>query len=137
MVGIGRLAAGAAMMAVTAFHQPASAQEATLRAPAVGDPVVVYTHRFKPEDFNAGRNLVIAGFGEAMTKHGGDRLTFFIVDEGANEVVAVSIFPQGASVEDWHQAMSRHEVLDQLEPLRREPLIRQEFRLGGVHVVGQ
>jgi hypothetical protein len=128
------LAAGAALLLLTSLSGPAKAQE-TLSAPRAGDPVVVYVHKFKPANFEEGKKLVIEGFGEAMTTHGGDRLTFFLTDDDASEVITVSIFTNGSSVEKWHDAMSRHEVLEKLAPLRRQPLILQELRLDNVHVV--
>jgi hypothetical protein len=128
-----KVAAGLVLLVAALSCGGASAQE--LSMPAPGDRVVVYTHKFNPQDFEAGKELVIEGFGEAMTKHGDDRLTFFLVDEAASDVVVVSLFVNGSSVERWHDAMVRHEVLDKLAGLRRQPLILQEFDLEGIHVV--
>lgn len=128
------VAAGMLLLAASGSSGAAMAQD-TLPAPQAGDPVVVYTHKFKPADFEAGKKLVIEGFGDAMAEHGEDRLTFFLSDEDASEVIAVSIFPNGASVEKWHDAMARHEVLEKLAPMRRQPLILQEVQLENVHVV--
>lgn len=130
-----KVAAGLFFLVAPLLHGGASAQEPPMPVPALGDRVVVYTHKFKPDDFEAGQNLVIEGFGEAMTEHGDDRLTFFLVDEATSEVVTVSLFVNGSSVERWHDAMARHEVLDKLAGLRRQPLILQEFELEGIHVV--
>lgn len=73
----------------------------------------------------------------ARRYHGGDRITFFLVDENASEIVAVSIFVNGSSVQEWQDAMARQEVLAAIEPLRREPLSLQEFRFDTLHLVGQ
>jgi hypothetical protein len=131
---LGIVAAGLLMLVASSFSGRAMAQE-TLSAPKAGDPVVVYTHKFKPADFETGKTLVIEGFGQAMSEHGEDRLTFFLTDEDASEVIAISIFPNGASVEKWRDAMARHEVLEKLEPLRRQPLILQELQLENIHIV--
>ena len=42
---------------------------------ATGDPVVVYTS-IQTELFSRLKELVIDGFGDAMTEHRGNRLTF-------------------------------------------------------------
>lgn len=128
------LAAGAILLLSSSLSAPCTAQE-SLTSPQIGDPVVVYIHKFKPADFDVGKELVIKGFGEAMTEHGGERLTFFLTDKAASEVIAVSIFTEGSGVEKWHESMARHEVLEKLTPLRRQPLILQQLQLVNVHVV--
>lgn len=130
------VAAGGLLLLSLNFSGTSVAQE-TLSAPQVGDPVVVYVHKFKPADFEAGKKLVIDGFGKAMNEHGQGRLTFFLTDEDASEVFAISIFTNGSSVENWHDAMARQEVLKELAPLRRQELILQEFRLENTHVVDE
>lgn len=133
MIRSGLVALGLMVLGVSTLNDQASAAE--IEAPEVGDPVVVYTHKFKPSEFEAGKKLVIEGFSEAMRDHGEERLTFFMVDQDASEVVAVSIFKNNASVEKWHDAVTRLKVLEDLEALRRQPLILQEFRLEKIHVV--
>lgn len=113
---------------------PASAQESLL-IPDEGDPVIVYTHKFKPADFGAGKKLVIDGFTEAINDHGLDRLIFFLVDEHANEVVAISIFPDEEAMQAWQAAGVRHKVLEELEGARRQPLIFQHFVLESMHSI--
>jgi hypothetical protein len=130
----GMLAAGLLVLVSSSFLGPAKAQD-TLPAPKAGDPVVIYTHKFKPADFEAGKKLVIEGFGDAIEQHGENRLTFFLSDEDASEVIAVSIFTGGASVDKWHADMARQKVLEKLEPLRRQSLILQQLKLESIHVV--
>lgn len=131
---LGMIAAGWLLLLSPSLCGSAMAQDA-LPAPQAGDPVVVYVHKFKPADFEAGKKLVIEGFSEAMDTHGEDRLTFFLADQDASEVVVMSIFTDGSSVDEWHDAMARHEVLEKLAPLRRQPLILQELQLEDIHVV--
>jgi hypothetical protein len=128
------IATGLLLLVSSSFLAPATAQE-SLPAPQAGDPVVVYVHKFKPADFEAGKKLVIEGFSKAIGDHGENRLTFFLADEDASEVIAVSVFTNGASVDKWHDAMARQEVLEKLLPLRRQPLILQELQLENIHVV--
>ncbi len=126
------LAAGLLLFSLTAAAVPAVAQE-PITPPEEGDPVIVYTHKFKPAEFEAGKKLVIEGFSDAIVDHGHDRLTFFMVDEHATEVVVVSVFPDEATMKDWQAAGVRHEVLEKLEPMRRQPLIFQTFTLESLH----
>ncbi|MCP4328908.1 MAG: hypothetical protein GY791_10785 [Alphaproteobacteria bacterium] len=135
MTKSGILVAGLAVYGLSLLGGPAAAEDMALTVPNDGDPVVVYTNRFKPEHFEAGKKLVIEGFSKAMADHGKDRLTFFLVHEDASEVVTVSIFLNGTDVDRWHDAMGRQEVVKKLNPLRRQPLILQEFEFEELHVV--
>jgi len=126
----------AAVLAVllSVASNPAWAEEATSYQPVKGDEVVVYIHRFKPEDYKKGRDLVEEGFSAAISQHGKARRTFFLENEASYEVMAVSFFHSSSPVEEWHDSQERKDVLEKLEPLRREPLIIQRYKLGLHHV---
>jgi antibiotic biosynthesis monooxygenase (ABM) superfamily enzyme len=110
------------------------ADEAVPYLPVKGDEVVVYIHRFKPEQYEKGRDLVERGFSAAITAHDQTRRTIFLEDEASHEVMAVSFFHASASAEKWHASAERKAVLDQLEAMRREPLIVKRYVVGLHHV---
>ena len=101
-------------------------------APAAGHEVVIYTHRFKQENFEAGLKLVEEGFTAAQTKLGQTRKNYFLVDPAKHDVVVVSFFGENMSVEEWHDFVGRLDVLQQLEPMRREPLEVERFTVDAV-----
>ena len=102
--------------------------------PAVGDEAVVYSHKFKAEFYHAGKDLVVEGFSAAMKASGQVRRTFFLANPGTHEVMAVSFFKAGESVDEWHDFAKRFEVLHKLEPMRRAPLGLQRLRVIGENV---
>jgi len=129
------LAAGLLLAPGIAWSQDATVTATGVYEPVAGDQVVVYTHRFHPEDYAAGRDIVLVGFAAAMEAHGDKRRTYFLENEAEAEVVAVSFFHRESSVAAWQESMARADVLKQLEPLRREPLIVKQYVLGLHHHV--
>jgi len=111
------------------------AADAARYEPAEGDAVVVYVHRFKPADYEKARDIVENGFGKAMEAHGQKRRTYFLENEENHEVMAVSFFHPEGTVEAWQSAPQRLDVLKQLEPLRREPIIIWHYTVGRHHAV--
>ena len=108
------------------------AQDPPAQAPAAGDEVAVYTHRFNAEDFEQGVKLVEEGFTAAQSQMGQTRLNYFLVNPLTYEVVVVSFFGEGESVDDWHKYMGRLDVLERLAPLRREPLALERYQVHAV-----
>lgn len=104
--------------------------------PEPGDEVVIYIHRFNPQDYERGRDLVIDGFTDAIEEHGQQRRTFFMVNPAEYEVLVISFFHADGSVDAWHETMGRAEVLAELEPLRREPIVISQYRLAEHHRAG-
>ncbi len=100
--------------------------------PANGDEVVIYSHHFKAENFEEGLKLVEDGFTAAQAKMGQTRENFFLVNPTTYDVVVISFFGKGGSVDEWHKSMGRLDVLKQLEPMRREPLELQRLTLHSV-----
>ncbi|HMN84456.1 MAG TPA: hypothetical protein PKA74_00490 [Bauldia sp.] len=122
------LAASVALGAASASAEDA----ANAYGPAPGDEVVVYVHRFKPESFEAGLKIVKEGFTAAQASAGQTRKNYILVDPANYEVVLVSYFAPGSSVEDWHKFMGRLDVLKELEPMRSEPLKLQRYTLDSI-----
>jgi hypothetical protein len=112
--------------------QTAQAQDKKEYVPAATNEVVIYTHRFKPENFEEGLKLVQEGFTAAQAKMGQTRLNYFLADRNSHDVVVVSFFGEGMSVEDWHEFVGRLEVLQKLEPMRRSPLEVERFAVDAI-----
>lgn len=100
--------------------------------PAVGDEVVVYTHRFKPENYDEGLALVRDGFTAAQAEAGQTRRNYFIVNPTTFEVMVISYFAGGSDVDAWHRFMGRLDVLDKLAPMRSEPIEIRRYTLEGI-----
>lgn len=112
---------------------PSMAQQpAAAFAPAKGNDVVVYTHRFKPENFEAGVKLVEEGFTAAQAAAGQTRQNYFIVNPDSHEIVVVSFFGPGSDVEEWHKFMGRLDILKTLEPMRSEPLQLKRYTVDAI-----
>jgi hypothetical protein len=105
--------------------------------PAPSDEVVIYTHRFKAEEFEKGVKRVEEGFTQAQKALGQTRLNYFLVNPSNYEVVVVSFFSKETSVEAWHKYVGRLDLLKELEPMRREPLILQRFQVDAVTTTGK
>ena len=114
-------------------HAPGSrAEDAPRYQPSAGDKVVIYTHRFKAEEFEKGVQRVEEGFTAAQKALGQTRLNYFLVNPSNYEVVVVSFFGKDANVDDWHKFAGRLDLLKELEPMRREPLILQRAQVHAV-----
>ena len=114
--------------------QSADAQE---YEPAEGDSVVIYTNKFRAEEFENAKKIMVEGFSGAIVSSGQSRRTFWMADESTGEIVGVSFFQQGHSVDEWHNHEARQEVLDRLEPLRSAPLETVHYVVIGHHRAGQ
>ena len=108
------------------------AQDRPIHAPAAGDEVVVYTHRFNAKDFEQGAKIVEEEFTAAQSRMGQTRLNYFLVNPERHDVVVVSFFGKDESVDEWHEYMGRLDVLDRLAPLRREPLAFERYQVRAV-----
>ena len=116
-----------------AVNVPVSrAEDAKPYQPSAGDEVVIYTHRFKAEDFEKGVQRVEEGFTAAQKALGKSRLNYFLVNPSNYEVVVVSFFGKDANVDEWHKYVGRLDLLKELEPMRREPMILQRHQLHAV-----
>lgn len=107
------------------------AQDASF-VPAKGGEVVVYTHRFKAENFEEGVKIVEDGFTAAQREMGQVRRNYFLANPSTYDVVVVSFFGENESVDEWHKFMGRLDILDKLEPLRREPLKLERFTVDAI-----
>ena len=130
-MGLSRFVAVCAFAASVGFAGlPAFAAETY--SPQKGDEVVVYTHKFKAENYEAGLKLVEEAFPAAQAKAGQTRRNYILVNPTDHEVTLISFFAPGSSVEEWHKFMGRLDVLKQLEPMRSEPLKLERFKLESI-----
>ena len=114
---------------VSFFGSPSRAGDAPTYVPQKGDKVVIYIHHFKPENFAAAVKLMESEYTAAHTATGQTRHNDFLVNPQSYEVVVVSYFPPGSSVEDWHQSPARLDVRKKLEPMWSEPQKFQKYDL--------
>ena len=103
------------------------AQDATPYAPVERDEVVIYTHHFLPERFEAAKQIVAEGFTVAQNDMGQSRHNYFLEDPANHSIVVVSFYQAGESVDEWHDFAGRLETLDKLEPLRSEPMTVERY----------
>ncbi|MEI9901518.1 MAG: hypothetical protein WDN31_16835 [Hyphomicrobium sp.] len=100
--------------------------------PQKGDEVVVYTHKFKAENYAEGMKLIEEGFPAAQAKAGQTRRNYILTDPSNYEVILVSFFAPGSNVDEWHKFVGRSDVLKQLQPMWSEPQRVERFILEGV-----
>ena len=104
--------------------------------PAAGDSVVVYISKFNEADFERAKEIMVEGFGDAMSASGQTRRTFWIANQETGEILGISFFQKGHSVDEWHGHEARRKVLEQLEPLRSEPQTKYRYEVIGSHRTG-
>lgn len=95
--------------------------------PEDGDHVAIYNAKYKPSEFENAKKIHAEGFGKAMEESGQDRITYFLEDKENNEVIAVSFFKKGNTVDEWHSTEARDNVLERLENLLREPISHKKL----------
>lgn len=122
----------ALMIAATLFFAPGPCR-AQSYAPQQGDAVVVYVNKFKVEDFDRAKQIMVTGFGKAMTASGQTRHTYWIANPQTREILGISFFQKGHSVDRWHDDEARQSVLNQLEKLQSGPPTKQQYELIGSH----
>ena len=102
-------------------------------SPTKGHSVVIYTHKFKPQDFRKGVEIVTKQFPDAQVKHGQKRHNIFLERPDDNELVNVSFF-DGAGVDDWQKSPHRLDTVKSLQDMLAKPIDVQVFEVD--HVVG-
>jgi hypothetical protein len=123
----------AAAMFVATLLFVAGPSHAQVYEPEDGDAVVVYINEFRAADFDRAKQIMVEAFGEAMSASGQTRRTYWIANPETHEIVGISFFQKGHSVDEWHDHDARQKVLDQLEPLRSAPLTQKHYEVIGSH----
>jgi hypothetical protein len=103
-------------------------------SPTKGHSVVIYTHKFKPEHFQKGVQIVTNEFPTAQFNVGQKRHNIFLRRPSTNEIVNISFFDEGAGVDHWHKSQDRLKTVNALKELLDKPIDVQEFEV--VDVVG-
>ena len=105
-------------------------------SPKQGHSVVIYTHKFKPQHFRKGVEIVTEQFPDAQSKskNGQKRLNIFLKRPSTHEIVNVSFFDEGPNVHDWHESEGRLKTVERLQDMLEKPIDVQVFEVD--HVVG-
>ena len=117
-----------------AFTGPALTQT---YEPVEGDAVVVYINKFKAAGYERARQIMVEGFGSAMTESGQTRRTFWVANPETHEIMGISFFQKGHSVDQWHDHDARQKILQQLEPLRSSAQVIEHYKVIGAHATSQ
>lgn len=107
--------------------------EVEIYLPRNQDQAIAFTHKFNPEDYTEGKDIVINGFSQAIRNSGQTRRTYFMSRPDSSEVFVISVFHPGSSTNEWLDSEGRDAVLAQLRPLYREPLKVQTLTADLVH----
>jgi hypothetical protein len=101
-------------------------------SPKKGHSVVIYTHKFKPEHFREGVEIITNQFPDAQSKIGQKRHNIFIRRPSTHEMVNISFFDEGAGVDDWHKSEGRLKTVKRLQDMLEKPVDVQVFEVLGV-----
>lgn len=111
----------------------AGADEAPGYLPSDGDQAIVFTHLYTPEDYDEAARLTIEEFSAAIDEHGEKRRTYWLENRENHELIAVSFFHSESDVDSWMNSGPREEVLEILEPMRREPIRIVQYEVHSAH----
>jgi hypothetical protein len=100
-------------------------------SPKQGHSVVIYTHKFKPQHFRKGVEIVTEKFPDAQSKskNGQKRLNIFLRRPSTHEIVNVSFFDEGPGVDDWHESKGRLATVEKLQGMLEKPIDVQVFEV--------
>jgi len=103
-------------------------------SPTKGHSVVIYTHKFKPEHFRKGAEIVTKQFpdAQAQSKTPQKRLNIFLRRPSTHEIVNVSFFDEGPNVHDWHESEGRLKTVKGLQDMLEKPIDVQVFEVADV-----
>lgn len=107
--------------------------DGSIYLPVAEDTAIIFTHKFNPDDYEEGKQIVVERFSEAIEESGQTRRTYFLSRADSAEVVAISFFHANSSSDEWLNSEMREEVLTALRPLYREPLDVQEYHAERIH----
>ena len=101
-------------------------------SPKEGHSVVIYTHKFKPEYFRKGAEIVTKEFPDAQSKIDQKRHNIFLKRPHTHEIVNISFFDEGANVHGWHESEGRLETFKRLQDMLEKPIDVQVFQVADV-----
>lgn len=130
------VAALALLLSCNPAEEPVLPDEEPDRAVYLPDPdhvALIFTHKFHPDDYEAGKQIVIEQFSQAIEASGHTRRTYFLSREDSAEVVTLSFFHPNSSTSLWLSSPGREEVLSTLRSMFRAPLDVQEYTAEHIH----
>ena len=101
--------------------------------PEGGDEVAIYNAKYKPGEFENAKKIHVEGFSKAMEESGQDRITYFLEDKENSEIIAISFFRKGNTVNEWHSTKARDDVLERLKSLLKEPITHEKLHVVDSH----
>jgi hypothetical protein len=104
--------------------------------PEEGHTVVIYTHKFKPEHYRKGIEIVTSAFPDAAVEAKQRRLNIFLKHPSTHEVVNVSFFHDSAHLDEWHGSKGRLATLEKLRPMLDGPIGVQVYEVERVVGIG-
>jgi len=111
-------------------------EAAAAYVPSEGDVVAVYTHKFKPEHYRKGVDIVTGGFPGAALKAKQHRHFIFLRRPVTHELVNITFFHTGADAGEWHESASRRQIVEKLQPMLDAPIDVQIYEVAGCVGVG-
>ena len=105
--------------------------------PEEGHTVVIYTHKFKPEHYRKGIDIITSAFSDAAVEAKQKRLNIFLKHPSTHELVNVSFFHEDANLDEWHEFKGRLATLEQLRPLLDGPIDVQVYEVERVVGIGE
>ncbi|MGB7952098.1 MAG: hypothetical protein WCH75_30795 [Candidatus Binatia bacterium] len=93
-----------------------------VHSPKQGHAVVIYTHKFKPEHYRKGLDIITRHFPDAQLDIKQKRLNIFLRRPSTHEVINITFFDERTSVHDWHEADARLKVVEKLRPMLDGPI---------------
>ena len=101
--------------------------------PQANDQAIIFTHKFQPGDYEAGKSIVIERFSHDIETSGQIRRTYFLEDPAVKDMMAASFFHPESGTEAWLNEEERAQVLASLQPFYREPLQVRIYTVDKVH----
>ena len=101
--------------------------------PRAGDEAMVFTHRFKKENYEEGKHLLVDEITAVIGGSGQTRRTYFLHSPDKSEFKAISFFHPDSTSKEWLANEEREAVMKKLQQHYRQPLEVQIFIVDEVH----
>ena len=105
--------------------------------PREGHTVVIYTHKFKPEHYREGIEIITKAFPDAAVEANQRRLNIFLRHPSTHELVNVSFFHEDARADEWHESKGRLATLEKLRPMLDGPIDIQVYEVERIVGIGE
>ena len=112
------------------------AEASSTYSPKEGSLVAVYTHKFKPEHYREGVEIVTKRFPDAALKAKQKRHNIFLRHPSTHELINISFFDTDASIGEWHESPARRQILEKLQPMLDGPIDVKVYEVEGVVGIG-